>query len=132
MRPDFYRRPVPFYMNEYAAEYAALHAISMGLKDVSFWNACRMISSWHFHLRTKMHRSEGATAKWPGGVPLSMVITFKGVVHFYNGTDSPENLPGDIVPYPWAWNPTCAGEEECFSTNKTLGALHIYNPLAKF
>jgi hypothetical protein len=122
MRPNFYRQPSWFYMNENGAENAALYAVSQGLMNsTTFWNACYLIQSWHFHLTPKMHHKEGnMKGRWP------RVQGGKGFL-FHDGTDSPDNIASDFVPHPRALIPLCEGQEECFSSNRGTGTFRYSN-----
>jgi hypothetical protein len=116
LRPNFYRKLIPFFMNELGAENAALHGLSLGLVNMTYWNACHLISSWHFHLAHKMHKTNLDTANWP--------LVKDGRSHYDDGTDSPDNKPGEFVPGPYAFIPTCNGAEQCFSTYQGMNPFY--------
>ena len=52
----FERENTSFYMNERGAENAALHDIAQLLNISKVWNACPLIRSWHFHLKSKTRK----------------------------------------------------------------------------
>jgi hypothetical protein len=112
-RLNFYEELVPFYMHQPGAENAALHGVSLGLAKMTYWNACHLIASWHFHLADEMHQTMDSMAIWP---------LFKdGVTRYHDGTDSPDNQPSEFVPGPYAFIPLCEGLEGCFSSNHGTG-----------
>jgi hypothetical protein len=123
-RSNFWRKRKEFYMNEMGAETAALYDVTLGLHDnVSVWNACEVIRSWHFHMSPKTHHGGGKGPEWPKCVDF-----FKGGYIFYqdNGIMVPlhaeelvsnltrENVPNWVVPPPYASAPICTGFASCY------------------
>lgn len=59
-----------FYMNEMAAEKAALWSLQQHIPNATLYQACREINSWHFHLAPATHKERKRAywrSKW--GVP---------------------------------------------------------------
>jgi hypothetical protein len=131
-RLDFWREPSSYYMNELAAEYAALFDITRGLMGtVAVWNACHLIRTWHFHLTAKMHRAQDQP-KWPGhskahGERFLFFSDFEPAVpnDYMNGTKA--NSPFPFVSPPYAFAPMCYDEQSCFSDNKRYGSFFYSN-----
>jgi hypothetical protein len=111
-RRNFQRDLVPFYMNELGAENAALHGLVDSIPNVTLWNACSLIKSWHFHLTPKTHRND--TNIWPKP---------KGNKLLYHDRFHPNsNKPVEFVPPPRAAIPMCSTHHECFSHRPANGA----------
>lgn len=131
-RLDFWREPSSYYMNELAAEYAALYDITRGLMGtVTVWNACQLIRTWHFHLTAKMHRAQDQP-KWPAnskahGERFLFFFDFGPTVPnaYMNGTEA--NSPFPFVTPPYAFAPMCYDEQSCFSDNNRDGSFFISN-----
>jgi hypothetical protein len=117
-RLTFQRESSSYYMNEFAAEYAALFDITRDLLGkVTVWHACRLIQTWHCHLRDKMHHG-GGTPRWPGRSSLHGA----GRLYFHDyGPDMPPNTPYTHVTSPYAYAPMCSDVQMCYSDNKQGG-----------
>jgi len=137
-RKNFYRKPMAYYMNELAAEWAALHDVASGLgANVSVWNACKVIRSWHFHLASKTHHGNDQHPQWP-----HFPGRFGGGYVYYEdfGSEIPQdntklassmttaNVPSSFVPPPYVAVPLCAGLASCFRENQDPGVLLISRP----
>ena len=100
IKKDFLRtnkanESVPFYMNEYGAENAALWGLQHHSNFESIYNACDEINSWAFHLTEKMHKLHNKEWKTKA--------MYKGVY---------------IVPEPFTFaskQPTCFHAGNCFT-----------------
>jgi len=139
-RKNFYRKPMPFYMNELGAENAALHDVAQGLvgTQVSVWNACRLIRSWHFHLAPKTHRGNDTNPQWPyyrgrhqGGYVF--YEGFRSAVSNYITTmtsfSTHVDAPTFLVPPPFAYVPLCLGTGSCLREYQEPGAFFLGKPL---
>ena len=137
-RLNFRREPRAYYMNELAAEYAALHDVTRDLDaNVSVWNACKIIRSWHFHLAPKTHHGDGTDPQWP-----YLSSPWSGGYIFYNDfgpvipKDSTKlvsdvtiaNVPGPFVPPPYVSAPVCAGFASCYGMNQKSATL-FHSPM---
>jgi hypothetical protein len=105
LRMNVANESVPFYMNEYGAENAALWALERHSNFSYIYNACDEISSWAFHLTQKMHKSR------------STVWKTKAI---YRGEF--------MVPEPYGFAskyPNCVKSGDCFSSVASLADVKI-------
>jgi hypothetical protein len=131
------RRPTPYYMNELAAEYAALYDITSDLLGkATVWNACNMIRSWHFHLAEKTHHRVEPT--WP----RYSNIWGRGFIFYEDygptiprdkmnltSTRIVRNDPDSLVPPPYAFVPMCSDGGSCYEENHRDGSFFHSAPL---
>ena len=132
-RMNFRRESKAYFMNELAAEYAALHDVTRDLDgNVSVWNACKIIRSWHFHLAPKTHRGDDKDPQWPYlSSPWSRGYIFykdfgpvipKDTTKLVSDVTM-ANVPGPFVPPPYASAPVCAGFGSCYGMNQNSPSL---------
>lgn len=110
-------------MNEDGAENAVLHDVTRGLiGNLTIWNACPLIHTWHFHVLTKMHHEN---ARWP-----TMAIPYWQGHMFYEdfgpriphdghsleSSSTIPNKPNSRVPTPYFYVPFCVNAT-CYSEN---------------
>jgi hypothetical protein len=108
-RLNFRREPTPYYMNELAAEYAALYDITRQLiGKVTVWNACKIIRSWHFHLTAKMHHVDETNGQWSRDIDGSGSST----------QTTPDKARWNFVPPPYVYAPICSGSVSCFREDR--------------
>lgn len=113
-RRSFKKNIYFFYMNEMGAENAALHDIVEGLQssDVTIWNPCKLIHSWHFHLTPKTHRND--TLIWPPWNGNRLMYYDRSHPDLYEASE--------FVPPPRFTPPLCSTKEECLRHQPRNGA----------
>jgi hypothetical protein len=86
-------------MNEMGAENAALFDLSNDASmkgEISLWNACPIIQTWHYHLAPKTHRQDNHLI-WPQAAWKKAKAA----------------LPSEFVPAPRVNAPMCHMAAEC-------------------
>jgi len=136
-RKNFHRQDEIYYMNQLGAEYVALYDITKDLiSNVTVWNACQLIRTWHFHLAPKMHHT-GDARHWPihsgglGGGYIYYEDYGLEVPHNPGKLDAHfkmPNTPWAILPPPYAFVPMCLGIKECHSDNRQSGIFFHSQP----
>jgi hypothetical protein len=127
-RLNFWRNPTAYYMNELGAENAALYDMTRYMiGEVTVWNACRIMRSWHFHLAPKMHHTDDENGVWP---PHSNPLVGGDIFYEDFGQAIPHNCrnltcnetrpnePTSRVPPPHGFPPMCLSGISCYRDNQ--------------